>query len=205
MKWKFNQFDETHETRITPSRNHLGIKYSFLLHSLISLFLTEIRNNLINFQLQNVVPLCILWYFGPEKLREVAHDYRMHVNEYHREMYFESFVEYLEKRKINCLLLVEIIENSHWFTDPDTFIKGTIIYVSIYAATAFIEMVGAYRVSFQSIYVQVVSFFNQALFCSWTNGCSFRSSSWKRFDWFFYLLHSASSWLSLRRKSIWAF
>lgn len=54
----------------------------------------------ITFQFQNVIPSLVLWFQGPENLRSAAHDYHRHANEYHREMHFESFVDYLAKRKI---------------------------------------------------------------------------------------------------------
>lgn len=93
----------------------------------------------------------MLWIQGPENLREAALDYQLHINEYHREMHFEALVDYLSKSKINHNLqgmkLFSKFTGLKSFTEPDTFITGTIIYVSIYIATALIEIIGAHRVS----------------------------------------------------------
>lgn len=56
-------------------------------------------HHLIIFQFQNVIPSFVLWFHGSENLRSAAHDYHVHANEYHREMHFEAFVNYLAKRK----------------------------------------------------------------------------------------------------------
>lgn len=110
------------------------------------------RCNIYFFQFQNLIPESFLLLYGSEKLQAAAQDYQNHRQEYDAEKNFDAFVNYVVKCKwVKHGNPISQLTDFSRFSDPDSIITGSIIYVSVYVTIATLEIIGAYRVSSWSL------------------------------------------------------